>query len=519
MNSAELRSSFQVFLLGKNPAHNEHIQKALVKVGYNCSAYNEAAIVLSDCLDDPPHVLMYFVSAVEDYEGENFVERMRRVFPEVHLIAVGGDNQTEVRVDHYKKGIFDFVEYPPKHLVDVIKCVDRALCVEAQKYYSELKVHDSEQTALQLKKELTQKLEELKLLKLHNPVHKLPLLDVWMNQMSGIQDQRTAIDHFMKEVVRGQEGVDVIFLRYWPTKGSLVVSQAVSERSDELMRVGFELRTEDQVVTVDDMRSLEPENPLYSSLQGLLGHDAFVSLPMVVEGEFTGLFVIFNDHMSNQNSKSFELSPYLQVCHRVLRQRLTQLKLQKELFDLNRIDGVTGVLNKRYFFDALEQECVRARRIHLPVSLVLLSIDRFSEFANGQTLTDEETAILLKNLVKIIQRYGRANDIVGRIAMSDFAILLPHTDHNGASVKAERLRRIVEAADFAKVIPRSVKVTLSLGVSEYPTLSHDAHSLFETADRALQSVQRRGFNKVCVSAAKDNFTPDFIFSSQYDSTL
>jgi diguanylate cyclase (GGDEF)-like protein len=75
-------------------------------------------------------------------------------------------------------------------------------------------------------------------------------------------------------------------------------------------------------------------------------------------------------------------------------------------------------------------------------------------------------------------------------------------------IKAERLRRIIESADFSRVLEKFPHMTISLGVSEYPTLVRDAEELKQSADEALYQVRAKG-NKTCVAKVNDGFEADF----------
>ena len=75
-------------------------------------------------------------------------------------------------------------------------------------------------------------------------------------------------------------------------------------------------------------------------------------------------------------------------------------------------------------------------------------------------------------------------------------------------LKAERLRRTIESADFSKILSQFPRFTVSLGVSEYPSLVRDAEELVQSADEALFQVRQVG-NRTCVAKAPEDLEPDF----------
>jgi diguanylate cyclase (GGDEF)-like protein len=171
------------------------------------------------------------------------------------------------------------------------------------------------------------------------------------------------------------------------------------------------------------------------------------------------------------------------------------------------MDPVTQVWNRQNFEVKLQEEMSRSRRTHLPVSMVIASVDEFKKIRqqNGQEVSD----LLLRSVAGMIRRNSRVNDVVGRLSDSEIALLLPHTGSRGGAIKAERLRRMVEAADFTKLFGSAVPITISLGVSEYPSVCHDADELLRSADDALFQVKDIGSNKVCLAPVPEGFVADF----------
>src|SRR5690606_5999552 len=119
--------------------------------------------------------------------------------------------------------------------------------------------------------------------------------------------------------------------------------------------------------------------------------------------------------------------------------------------------------------------------------------------------------LLLKAISKLMQKTSRTSDIVARLGGEEFSIILPHTDLMGAAVKAEKLRQAVESTKFpfGETQPMGF-ISISIGVSEYPSISRDAEGLIKAADDALYKVKETSRNRVCVAQAIEGFEPDFI---------
>jgi len=171
-------------------------------------------------------------------------------------------------------------------------------------------------------------------------------------------------------------------------------------------------------------------------------------------------------------------------------------------------DLLTGVYNRRYFNEKIDEEINRARRTHYPLSLVHIDIDNFKKYndTHGDVMGD----IIIKSVAQIILKTSRKNDIVVRLNGEEFAILCPATAGVGAAVKAEKIRLTVEATKFPQSETQpGGKISISAGVTEYPTIVSDSLGLIRAADDALFKVKRGGGNRVCLAEAPANFKPDF----------
>jgi diguanylate cyclase (GGDEF)-like protein len=251
----------------------------------------------------------------------------------------------------------------------------------------------------------------------------------------------------------------------------------------------------------------EPQQlaPLYELVSEIFGPRDFQALSFEIGNEFVGIAVFFGQ------SPSADKLEYLHACRDLAQQAATVLELSKRLHAVSLKDQTTALLNRSHFMGRLSEEVARARRTQLPVSLVLIAIDQF-----GSMVTEfgaDEGQTVLKAFARILQNHSRVNDIIGRIGSDEFGLLLPHTDKKGAAIKAERLRRMIEAADFSKVIRSQPRITISVGLSEYPTLSRDADELFQTADDALFQI-REVQNKVCLAKQANGFVPDFVIEEK-----
>jgi diguanylate cyclase (GGDEF)-like protein len=183
------------------------------------------------------------------------------------------------------------------------------------------------------------------------------------------------------------------------------------------------------------------------------------------------------------------------------------IDLKNHLHGIETFDPVTQLLNRSTMVMRLNAEVVRARRIQLPLSLVIISLDQYRELLSEYGM--DEAGIALRAIGKIIQPRSRVNDTLGRFGPEELALILPHTTCQGGAIKAERIRRLIAAADFSQLLPKYPKLTVSIGVSEYPSTCRDGEDLVATADDALWQIKNKVSNKVCVATPVSGFVPDF----------
>jgi len=157
-------------------------------------------------------------------------------------------------------------------------------------------------------------------------------------------------------------------------------------------------------------------------------------------------------------------------------------------------DSLTGLYVRRYFSERLEEEFGRSARHGLKFSFLMLDIDDFKKCNDtyGHLVGD----VVLKGIAKIIKESIREIDLVSRYGGEEFAVLLPETSVNAATIVAERIRRKVEEGVF-KAYDEKIKITLSIGLSEYPASASNSASLIDKADEALYRAKNAGKNVVC----------------------
>ena len=172
-------------------------------------------------------------------------------------------------------------------------------------------------------------------------------------------------------------------------------------------------------------------------------------------------------------------------------------EMEKKLESLAATDDLTGLWNRRYFFNIGEQECRRAARYKAKLSMLMIDIDHFKVV--NDTFGHAAGDVVLKGVAEIFIHGLRDVDLAARIGGEEFAILMPNTDVAGAMVVAERLRKNIEMLNF-EYEGKKMKITFSVGVTECFE-KNTIDEMLKRSDEALYKAKDSGRNcvKICIS--------------------
>jgi len=147
-----------------------------------------------------------------------------------------------------------------------------------------------------------------------------------------------------------------------------------------------------------------------------------------------------------------------------VKNQMTLVNQMRMIKNLSITDTLTGIGNRRYFNEQLEQEWQRALRQQKYLSFMILDIDYFKKFNDTYGhLTGDEVLKHTAGLIK--QNLLRASDKCARWGGEEFAVILPDTDSGGANEVAESIRKNIEAEPFVVEGGKAVGVTISIGVN------------------------------------------------------
>lgn len=167
-------------------------------------------------------------------------------------------------------------------------------------------------------------------------------------------------------------------------------------------------------------------------------------------------------------------------------------RIEDKLMSVAQTDALTGLPNRMYFNERLDQEISRSSREKTPLCLGLIDLDHFKEVNDsyGHECGDG----VLAHIALLIDTEVRATDTPCRVGGEEFVIIMPNTSFQEAHATLERLRVVIENAPFSwKNNP--IHLTASMGLSEMK-INHQKNNIYADADRAMYLAKQRGRNQV-----------------------
>ncbi|MBP7460318.1 MAG: diguanylate cyclase [Candidatus Delongbacteria bacterium] len=221
-------------------------------------------------------------------------------------------------------------------------------------------------------------------------------------------------------------------------------------------------------------------------------NDNSFMVSMVYQDQRVGLLrvqsVAFPEYIRDYRDVAISLAKLcsLAIANSRLFQRVQQLAIT---------DPLTGLFNRRHFFELSGNEFGRTRRYDRSLAAMMLDIDHFKKVNDryGHAVGDQ----VLIEVTRCCRQQLRDCDIFGRYGGEEFVILMPETSLDHAMIAAERLRSSVSNLEIHNQ-HQVLNVTISLGVAMLNPECRDLEELLDWSDRGLYQAKNSGRNRVCL---------------------
>jgi diguanylate cyclase (GGDEF)-like protein len=167
----------------------------------------------------------------------------------------------------------------------------------------------------------------------------------------------------------------------------------------------------------------------------------------------------------------------------------------RRLLEAALLDPLTGIPNRRYAMDRVQQEWAAAERGARPLACMLIVVDHFK--GNTHSHGHDSGDRVLQRVADTLKQSARTHDVICRIGGEEFLVVCPDTDASAAGQCAERLRHAVSALRIA-VGSATLQVTISIGVAAMDSGMTSPDSMIKAADQAVYAAKQAGRNRICV---------------------
>lgn len=193
--------------------------------------------------------------------------------------------------------------------------------------------------------------------------------------------------------------------------------------------------------------------------------------------------------------KAGHVEQFCMLVYDVTEQALGKLgmeHLNEELKTASRVDGLTGLYNRRYWQERFDEVFKLSKRRGKPSTAMMLDIDHFKRI--NDTYGHQAGDKVIKMLAALIKRCIRETDLAGRYGGEEFAIILTDSALDNAKVVAERIRQFAQRLEVEHE-GKTIRFTISLGLAEFDSNIKGAMGWLELADQALYEAKQNGRNQ------------------------
>lgn len=316
------------------------------------------------------------------------------------------------------------------------------------------------------------------------------LMQIALDEIEKLTGSLIGFYHFV------EEEQNTLTLQAWSTRTRNEFCKAEGE--------GMHYSIAEAGVWVDCVRQRKPViHNDYASLphrKGMpAGHAKLIRelvVPTMRDGHIVSILGVGNK-LSDYNEKDIELVAYIaDIVWSIVSQKRADEQIHKlntQLEHLAMTDDLTELANRRFFFIRGSEEIKKARRYHIPLTLIMLDIDSFKQV--NDTYGHDAGDAMLQCIAKTLNENIREVDIAVRLGGEEFGILMPNTKTANAVKLAERLRLAIETQNCT-IQNRSMHITASVGVATFNKKMLDIDELLRNADAAMYKAKQQGRNRV-----------------------
>ena len=474
-------SEFSIFVLSQNPDLGSRVKLVLSQAGFEAFFFADFDEMIERVQLNPPHVIVVDHEVLV-FELAAFFEKILGISPEIKIVVLT-ESEKFVDLQNFKSfnltAFFDRLESGVA--LQVLSTVEQTCEVLYRTYQNEQifsQYQQSQDSGKQLKQAVLQERQ--------GP--QVRPFQMRISEYKMAESKEQLLQLFFKQAPQ-QSWVFLKFIKSIQTYIT-VAHQNMEESWVEGLSFKIPNQNQDfnQKILVGDYPAV-----LTDYLKNRWDVEALKILPLAIKDQVEGLFVTTQD-ISAAVAEDFSL---MSIVYQLMSLEAQPLHLDVE-------DPLTGFYNQLFYKRILDKEIDRSKRTLAPISIVKISIDSLNEIevSQGRDFGDE----VVKKVASVITKSSRLPDYACRTAENEFSLVLINCNRKGAALRAERLRQVLKTESFSK---SGFVITVSQGISEYPTLTRTAQMLDESSRKALEFISSKGGDKICIYKAPQGHQPDF----------
>lgn len=489
----DTRAQFSVLIHSSSLEQGGALRTTLMTAGYEVFVFNDEELVINRTIESAPHLVVFFMSSLQS-PLSTFIEKILQANQEIQFIAIGDNGQVA--------GLMDYREYNLTAFLPIGEALEDRLLWEIDNACTSLyRLYQNEQL-LETNAALEEEAKKAASKKPSAPPQSGGGLVALMSAYNQAHSKEEIVDALVEQVGRLSAGpgrkIMGVFFRFLPTVSSFVATHAAGMDVESLRGVGGKLTPPEASQLDSILRMGQIPTALSQLLQGPLAVRAPNMKPLFVHKGVEGIFVFWTADGEELQSAA------LDEAFLVFALQYQLHHLSRRVDALNVEDPLTGLFNREQYQRRLDEEIARARRLKNAVAVVKVSVDHLTEYEQSMGLSHRDN--ILRSIALMVRKTSRVNDAACRTNENEISVILPHCPRKGAAIRAERIRRMVEAHEFPG---KGVRITVSIGISEYPSLSKSSQDLDRSSQEAMKFISERGGNKVCLFKPPEGFKPDY----------
>ncbi len=480
MNLKKYKKEFSIFVFDENPAQARYIKEILLKDGYETHFYTSEELFLQAIYLTLPHIVI-----LPSLEKTAFMaEEIRKISREIQIFAVGASSEAE-RLHRWleMKLIYDYVLDPVTLPAQLLHRVARATeswvqmtNQAAQKLPtpsldpSSAAFSTTAVAAQKAEAPLSPTRQKESMDFVETPAAALsaaPINDFGLGDLLHCESEEVAIQFALKRLQDFCKK-DFLYLKFDAQTENLSLMDLASGMTPRHRNIGIKLES------VQDLAHFflhAQDYKIWSDFFAHVFHADQTTVHLVKNKEgILGLLVAVGELAEDQKSVADKFSRGLSLI-------LDNHAKSRLIFDHLPIELKSFCLNNKSFYEKLNGEISRARRHKQAVSVVSFEI---------RGITPAQTQRSMALVAKVIKRFSRGSDFVGRITDHRLALALPQTEQDKAAFVGSRLVLIAQKALAEKGLDQ---VQVFCGVSTFPDLANDTMALLEGSEEAASQAK------------------------------